>query len=88
MVVHATSPKRGDSNSEGILLYNPILNVYLNKNMAAQFAYSHGFVDEHLWNDFKANCCKGCVDPSNCDINFLRGECRYKASFIKVKFNQ
>jgi len=29
--------------------------------MAAQFAYSHGFVDEHLWNDFKANCCKGCV---------------------------
>nr|CAD2175513.1 unnamed protein product [Meloidogyne enterolobii] len=65
-------------NLKGILLYNPILNVYLNKNMAAQFAYSHGFVDEHLWNDFKANCCKGCVDPSNCDINFLRGECRYK----------
>uniref|UniRef100_A0A915MDX3 Uncharacterized protein n=1 Tax=Meloidogyne javanica TaxID=6303 RepID=A0A915MDX3_MELJA len=29
--------------------------------MAAQFAYSHGFVDEHLWNDFKANCCKGCT---------------------------
>ncbi|CAK5048295.1 unnamed protein product [Meloidogyne enterolobii] len=46
--------------------------------MAAQFAYSRGFVDEHLWNDFKANCCKGCVDPSNCDINFLSGECRYK----------
>uniref|UniRef100_A0A1I8B1L3 Serine carboxypeptidase n=1 Tax=Meloidogyne hapla TaxID=6305 RepID=A0A1I8B1L3_MELHA len=63
--------------NKGILLGNPILNIYLNKNMAAQFAYSHGFVDEKLWNDFKNNCCKGCVDPSNCDINFLRDECGY-----------
>ncbi|KAF7633675.1 Carboxypeptidase, partial [Meloidogyne graminicola] len=64
-------------NLKGIILGNPILNIYLNKNMAIKYSYSHGFVDENLWNEFKLNCCKGFVEPSNCDINFLTGDCKY-----------
>ncbi|KAF7633631.1 hypothetical protein Mgra_00006939 [Meloidogyne graminicola] len=52
-------------NLKGVAIGNGLLSAILRENTLLDFAYGHGFIDEHLWNNFKSKCCK-CVD--GCDI--------------------
>lgn len=70
-------------NFKGVIIGNGELSKSLHTNTLPIFAYTHGIVDENVWQNFSKNCCKGCVDT--CDVVSLtkgKGTCSDTANSI------
>ncbi|KAF7632438.1 Carboxypeptidase [Meloidogyne graminicola] len=60
-------------NLKGLAIGNGYLNKKIDFETGLNYAYNHGVVDENIWQKFKKECCKGCID--SCDIINLTGKC-------------
>ncbi|KAI1718082.1 serine carboxypeptidase domain-containing protein [Ditylenchus destructor] len=57
----------------GLLAYDDNMVNYPYHSTVINYVYSHGLLDEELWQYLKNKCCDGCAE--NCDFLKLQGEC-------------
>ncbi|KAF7632998.1 Carboxypeptidase [Meloidogyne graminicola] len=64
----------------GMMIGNGYMNQRLDIDTVVKFAYSHGLVDEKLWELLRQECCNGCYD--DCDLSRSEGYCAEKVEEI------
>ncbi|KAI1726070.1 serine carboxypeptidase domain-containing protein [Ditylenchus destructor] len=68
---------KGVAIGNGLLAYDDdVPTNYPWHSTVINYAYSHGLVDEDLWQYLKNECCGGCTE--NCDFFKLQGKCGAK----------
>nr|CAD2123456.1 unnamed protein product [Meloidogyne enterolobii] len=59
-------------NLKGVAIGNGVLSDSLHTNTLPLYLYSHGLMDEEVWQSFQSQCCNGCMD--GCDIKGIPDE--------------